>query len=41
MNEQVMTYVRPMLVEVGAFTELTRITNRGGYIDSPWGGWWL
>lgn len=33
------TYVRPMLAEIGSFVDLTRITNQGGYIDSPWGGW--
>jgi hypothetical protein len=38
---QARTYTRPSLVEVGRFTELTRITNQGGYIDSPWGAWWL
>ncbi|MFC9976636.1 lasso RiPP family leader peptide-containing protein [Spirillospora sp. NPDC127200] len=36
-----LTYTRPALIEAGDFADLTRITNRGGYIDSPWGAWWL
>jgi hypothetical protein len=39
MDEETTVYEPPALVEVGDFTDLTRITNNGGYIDSPWGGW--
>lgn len=34
------TYESPELVEVGDFTDLTRITDKGGYADSPGWGWW-
>jgi hypothetical protein len=39
MNTQSGVYARPMLVEVGSFTDLTRITCCGYWIDSPWGLW--
>lgn len=38
---QALTYTTPALMEVGDFSDVTRITNQGGYIDSPWGAWWL
>ncbi|MCF2436412.1 lasso RiPP family leader peptide-containing protein [Streptomyces thinghirensis] len=28
-------------MEVGDFAELTQLTSRGYWIDSPWGAWWL
>jgi hypothetical protein len=31
----------PTLIEVGDFAELTQLTSRGYWIDSPWGAWWL
>ncbi len=35
-------YVPPALIEIGDFADLTRITNRGGYIDNPFvTAWWL
>jgi hypothetical protein len=33
------TYETPELIEIGDFTDLTRITDKGGYIDGL-GGWW-
>ncbi|MEV4121581.1 lasso RiPP family leader peptide-containing protein [Micromonospora sp. NPDC049645] len=38
MNEKTMGYEPPALVEVGDFTDLTRITNAGEWSDL-WGGW--
>ncbi|SEG78833.1 hypothetical protein SAMN04489712_112130 [Thermomonospora echinospora] len=40
MIESAMPYEPPALIELGDFTELTRITDKGGYVDL-FGGWWL
>ncbi|MEU0566542.1 lasso RiPP family leader peptide-containing protein [Nonomuraea sp. NPDC005983] len=37
MNENKVAYEAPALVEVGDFTELTQLTNRGKWADSIWG----
>ncbi|XVS61927.1 helix-turn-helix domain-containing protein [Actinosynnema sp. CA-299493] len=34
-------YEAPTLVEVGDFDELTQLTSRGYWIDSPWGAYWF
>lgn len=34
-------YEVPTLIEVGDFAELTQLTSRGYWIDSPWGAWWF
>ncbi|MFE1029917.1 MULTISPECIES: lasso RiPP family leader peptide-containing protein [Streptomyces] len=40
-NENENVYEVPTLIEVGDFAELTQLTSRGYWIDSPWGAWWL
>ncbi|MER7128538.1 MULTISPECIES: lasso RiPP family leader peptide-containing protein [Streptosporangium] len=37
MNEKTFVYEVPALVEVGDFSELTQLTNRGKWADSIWG----
>ncbi|MFD5030739.1 lasso RiPP family leader peptide-containing protein [Streptomyces sp. NPDC058220] len=42
MDAEQPVYEAPMLVEVGDFTELTRITANGGYYDNPfWDQYWF
>jgi hypothetical protein len=39
MIEETTVYESPTLTEVGDFTDLTRITDKGQWSD-VWGGWW-
>ncbi|MEN3535210.1 lasso RiPP family leader peptide-containing protein [Microbispora sp. ZYX-F-249] len=40
MNEQKAPYEAPAVAEVGDFSELTQLTNRGKWADSIWGYYW-
>lgn len=41
MENAVEVYEAPCLVEIGDFAELTQLTNRGYWLDGPWGAWWF
>lgn len=41
MENAIEVYEAPCLVEIGDFAELTQLTNRGYWLDGPWGAWWF
>lgn len=34
-------YERPEIIEIGGFVDLTRLTSRGYWVDSPGWGYWF
>lgn len=41
MNNANVVYEAPAIIEVGDFTDLTRLTSSGRWVDSPGWAWWL